>query len=198
MKYGIRSAAFLMAVYAVSGGALAHTGVDTGLHHDIGLFDGLLHPVTGIDHLAAMLAVGFWSALSARRLWLAPLAFAVMLLLGAIAGAAGLALPTVEPMIAVSLMVLGLLVALRSRLHMVWSAALVGGFAVFHGIAHGAELGHASALWAPLLGMMFSTLALHLAGLALGLAVRGQGVWWPRAAGAAVALLGGTLLLQLV
>ena len=101
-------------------------------------------------------------------------------------------------MIAVSLVVLGLLVALRTRLHAVWSVALVGGFAVFHGVAHGTELGGASAIWAPLIGMIVSTLGLHICGMVLGQALRGQSVWWPRLAGAAVALLGGTLLLQVV
>ena len=198
MKYGIRSAAFLMAAYAVSTGALAHVGVDADVHQDIGLLDGVLHPLSGIDHLAAMLAVGFWSALGTRRVWLTPLAFAAMLLLGALAGAAGFRLAAVEPMIAASLLVLGLLVALQSRLNLVWAAALVGGFAVFHGLAHGAELGNTSAVWAPLLGMMLSTLTLHLVGLALGLGLRHQSVWWPRLAGATVALWGGALLLQIV
>ena len=107
-----------------------------------------------MDHLAAMLAVGFWSALTARRVWTAPLAFAAMLLLGALLGLTGIELPAVEPLIAASLLVLGLLVALRTRL--------------------------------------------HVAGLGLGLALRRQNPWLPRMAGAAVTLLGGTLLLQMI
>uniref|UniRef100_UPI001ABCC76F HupE/UreJ family protein n=1 Tax=Variovorax paradoxus TaxID=34073 RepID=UPI001ABCC76F len=98
--------------------ASAHTGVDGGLHH--GLVAGFMHPLTGADHLAAMVAVGVWSALSARRAWpdllWAPLAFAGMLLAGALVGLAGLQLPAVEPMIAASLLVLGLLVVTRVHL----------------------------------------------------------------------------------
>jgi hypothetical protein len=96
--------------------AAAHTGADAGAHHPAGFLDGLVHPLAGPDHLAAMLAVGCWSALTARRIWLAPLAFAAMLLVGALMGLAGLNLPAVEPVIAASLLVLGLLVAARTQL----------------------------------------------------------------------------------
>ena len=179
--------------------AMAHTGHDGGLH-DVAFMDGLLHPLTGIDHLAAMLAVGLWSALtatSARRLWTAPVAFAGMLLVGALLGLAGLSLPGVEPMIAASLLVMGLLVASRARLPAALGAGIVGAFAVFHGIAHGTELAGGSHGFPPLAGMLIATAALHLAGVGLGLALRRHSVWWPRAAGAAVALLGGAFLLQL-
>ncbi len=189
---------FLIASYAVSTGASAHMGTDIGAHHEIGFMDGLLHPLSGVDHLGAMLAVGLWSALSARRLWTLPLAFAAMLLAGAVLGLAGIELPAVEPMIAASLLVLGLLVAVRARMPAVLAAALVGVFAIFHGAAHGTELAGAAHIWAPLLGLLLCTIALHLAGLGLGLALRGRGPWWPRAAGAAVGALGGALLLQLI
>jgi urease accessory protein len=161
------------------------------------LLDGLLHPLTGLDHLAAMLAVGFWSALTTRRLWTTPLAFSAMLLTGALLGLAGIELPAVEPMIAASLLVLGLLVVLRARMPAVLAAALVGLFAIFHGVAHGTELAGAEHIWAPLLGMLISTVSLHVAGLGLGLALRSHSQWWPRLAGAAVTLLGGFLLLQM-
>ena len=87
--------------------AFAHTGVDSHTHLDF--FAGFLHPVTGMDHLAAMVAVGLWSALAARRagpglLW-GPLGFAGMLLAGALLGLQGVQLPAVEPMIAASLLV---------------------------------------------------------------------------------------------
>ena len=112
MSRKLPHALFLIAACAMATSASAHIGTDFGAHAEIGLLDGLLHPFTGLDHLAAMLAVGFWSALSARRLWTAPLAFAAMLLAGALLGLAGIELPAVEPMIAASLLVLGLLVAL--------------------------------------------------------------------------------------
>lgn len=171
-------------------------GTDFGTHAEIDGLDGLLHPFTGLDHLAAMLAVGFWSALSARRLWTAPLAFAAMLLAGAVLGLAGIELPAVEPMIAASLLVLGLLVALRTRLPAALAAVLVGLFAIFHGAAHGTELAGAAHIWAPLAGMLVTTLALHATGLGLGWALR-HSAWVARLAGAGVAAFGVTLLAQL-
>ncbi len=174
--------------------AAAHTGADAGHHHH-GFSAGLLHPLTGLDHLAAMLAVGVWSALAARStrelLW-APLAFAAMLLAGALAGLAGATLPGVEPMIAASLLVIGLLVAARLRLPGPAAAVLVGAFAVFHGIAHGTELAGAAAL----AGMVLATAVLHAAGIAIGWQLRARALL-PRLAGAGVALFGATLLLRL-
>lgn len=176
--------------------ASAHTGADAGAHHPVGFLDGFLHPLTGPDHLAAMLAVGCWSALAARRIWLAPLAFAGMLLAGALAGQGGLQLPGVEPVIASSLLVLGLLVATRAALPAMAAMLLVGAFAVFHGVAHGAELAGGSA-WAPLAGMLLATTGLHLLGVAAGLLLRARSAWAPRAAGASVALLGLSLLVRM-
>ena len=198
MKSRLFTTLVLIAACALSTGASAHIGTDVGAHSAIGLLDGLLHPLTGLDHLAAMLAVGFWSALTARRLWTTPLVFAAMLLVGALLGLAGIALPAVEPMIAASLLVLGLLVALRARMPAVLAAALVGLFAVFHGVAHGTELAGAAQIWAPLAGMLITTVTLHVAGLGLGLTLRRRNPWGSRIAGAAVTLFGSFLLLQMV
>ena len=176
--------------------ASAHTGADAGLHH--GFLTGFLHPLTGPDHLAAMVAVGLWSALAARRAWpdllWAPLGFALMLLAGALGGLAGLQLPAVEPMIAVSLLALGLLVATRQRLPGLAAAALVGAFAVFHGIAHGQELAGESGAALTLAGMLAATVLLHAAGIAAGWSLRNGHRWLPRFVGAAVALFGAALL----
>jgi len=176
--------------------ASAHTGVDAGLHH--GLVSGFLHPLTGADHLAAMVAVGLWSALTARRAWpdllWAPLGFATMLLVGALAGLAGVQLPAVEPMIAASLLVLGLLVVTQRRLPPLAAGALVGIFAVFHGVAHGQELAGESGAALTVAGMLAATALLHAAGIAAGWALRHGHRWLPRIAGAAVALLGVALL----
>lgn len=180
--------------------ASAHTGVDGGLHH--GLVAGFMHPLTGADHLAAMVAVGVWSALSARRAWpdllWAPLAFAGMLLAGALVGLAGLQLPAVEPMIAASLLVLGLLVAARVHLPAGVAMAVVGLFAVFHGVAHGHELAGEQDAALTLAGMVGATVLLHAAGIALGWALRHANAWLPRIAGAAVVGLGATLLAQAI
>ena len=180
--------------------ASAHTGVDGGLHH--GLVAGFMHPLTGADHLAAMVAVGVWSALSARRAWpdllWAPLAFAGMLLAGALVGLAGLQLPAVEPMIAASLLVLGLLVVTRVHLPAGVAMAVVGLFAVFHGVAHGHELAGEQDAALTLAGMVGATVLLHAAGIALGWALRHANAWLPRIAGAAVVGLGATLLAQAI
>ena len=164
--------------------ALAHVGIDGHGHQ--GFFTGLLHPLTGLDHLAAMVAVGVWSAGTTRRFWVAPLAFALMLFAGAVLAQAGVGFPAIEPMIAASLLVVGLLLAARARLPEAAGAALVGAFALFHGAAHGQELGGLAAL----LGMVLGTALLHVAGIGLGRALMRHSPWWTRAAGAVVALMG--------
>ncbi|QBY52614.1 HupE/UreJ family protein [Cupriavidus oxalaticus] len=176
--------------------ALAHPGHDAATV-GASLWAGLAHPFTGADHLLAMAAVGVWSALVARsaadtlRL---PLVFVALMLAGAALGLAGMALPAVEPMIAVSLLVVGLLLALRAKLPAWASALLVGGFAVFHGYAHGAELpATAEALPAVLAyvgGFAVATMALHLLGIGAGMLLRRHASWLARLAGAGVALYG--------
>ena len=178
--------------------ALAHTGNDGAAHHGIAdaVAAGFTHPFSGLDHLAAMLALGVWSALTARRVWLAPLAFASALLVGALLGFARLSLPGVEPMIAASLLVLGLLVASRAALPAVLGVAVAACFALFHGLAHGQELNGPFGAWA-LAGMVSATALLHASGIALGLAMKRSPVWLPpiaSAAGAGVALFGVSLL----
>ena len=175
--------------------ALAHTGA-LGDHVHTGFMAGLLHPFTGIDHLAAMLAVGVWSALAVRPVWVAPLAFVALLGAGALGGLAGVAVPGVEPMIAASLLVTGLLIATRAQ-RPVWAAALVAGlFAFFHGAAHGMELSGVGVAQA-LAGMLIGSAALQLTGIGLGRWVFDQRRWLSAMAGGAVALLGSALLLRM-
>lgn len=198
-------AALLPSLAAAALGALpllasAHVGADGAAHHDIGFAQGLLHPFTGMDHLAAMVAVGLWSALIARSardvLW-APVGFAGMLLVGALVGLAGVQVPAVEPMIAASLLVIGLLVVTRLRLPGPVAAVVVGAFAVFHGVAHGYELSGDHGAGLAIAGMVLATALLHAGGIAIGWALRRRTVWLPRVAGAAVALFGAALLTQL-
>ncbi len=174
--------------------AMAHTGTDAGLHHGSTFMLGLMHPFTGVDHMAAMIAVGIWTMQSFKnnRVWFAPVMFAGMLLVGGMLGFAGLSLPAIEPMIAVSLLVLGLFVALRVKLPLLLSVALVGFFAIFHGIAHGSELPAAQAM-AILSGMAAGTLLLHMTGMLLSFLLE-RNNWLPRIAGFSVALLGVSLL----
>jgi len=175
--------------------AFAHPGALADHVHS-GFASGLLHPLTGLDHLAAMLAVGMWSALVLRPRWAAPLAFVALLLAGALAAQAGLAVPGIEPMIAASLLVIGLLTAARARLPVWGGALLVGAFAFFHGAAHGSELAGPGAA-AALLGMVIGTAVLHLVGMGLGEAALRRARWISAVAGAAVAALGSVLLLRL-
>ncbi|MCU4121041.1 HupE/UreJ family protein [Variovorax sp. N23] len=198
-------AALLPSLAAAALGALpllasAHVGADGAAHHDIGFAQGFLHPFTGMDHFAAMVAVGLWSALIARGardvLW-APLGFAVMLLVGALVGLAGVQVPVVEPMIAASLLAIGLLVVTRLRLPGPVAAAVVGAFAVFHGVAHGYELSGDHGAGLAIGGMVLATALLHAGGIAIGWALRRRTAWLPRVAGAAVALFGAALLTPL-
>ncbi|MGH8805036.1 MAG: HupE/UreJ family protein [Polaromonas sp.] len=193
------SALFFIAACALSASASAHTGVESHAHPSF--FSGFTHPLLGMDHLAVMVAVGVWCALAARRagpelLW-GPLGFATLLLAGAVLGLQGVAIPAVEPMIAASLLVTGLLVVSRLRVPGLVAALGVGVFAVFHGVAHGYELAGSDSAWQTLAGMLCATVLLHTAGLALGWVLRNRHVWLARAAGAAVATFGGALLLQM-
>lgn len=163
--------ASLAALTAGAAPALAHTGLPG--HEHGGLAAGLMHPVSGFDHLLAMLSVGLWSALSAKgdgwRLWSAPAAFVTAMLAGAAAGYAGLPLPLVETGIAASVVLLGLMVMTRVELPALAGAALVALFALFHGHAHGAEaVGNIGAYMA---GFALVTAALHVGGIALGRAL---------------------------
>ncbi|MGV8996656.1 MAG: HupE/UreJ family protein [Parvibaculaceae bacterium] len=171
--------------------AFAHPG-----HlHQMTLMQGFLHPLTGLDHVLAMTAVGMWAAQQGgRALWIWPLTFVTVMLGGGILGMEGFALPAIEPAIAASVFVLGLLVA-GSMAMPVWAgAALVGVFALFHGNAHGLEapVSGAGALYA--LGFVVATSLLHMAGLALGVTMmntRARGLM--RAGGLVMASIGGIL-----
>ncbi len=177
---------------AASGIAHAHT---SGLPH-MDFATGLGHPFSGPDHILAMVAVGLWAAqLGGRALWLVPLTFVLTMAAGGALGFLGIQLPMVELGIAGSVLVLGTLVALASRLPLAVSMALVGLFALFHGYAHGAEMAaESSALWYSL-GFMLATAALHLTGIGVALAAN-QGI--ParllRVGGAVIAASGVLLL----
>lgn len=188
----------LLALSLAGSAALAHSGADATAHVHAGFVDGLLHPWTGVDHLMAMLAVGLWSASTTRRWWIPPLVFVQMLLAGAVLGLAVAPVPVVEPMIASSLVVLGLLLGARTPLPTLFGAALVGLFAVFHGWAHGTALSGSAQPWQPMLGMLLSTAVLHASGVLAGLWIRSRSAAWSRVTGTLVALTGGALLLQLV
>lgn len=182
-----------LAVAALSiGSALAHPG-----HPDaFGFNDGFAHPFSGIDHLLAMLAVGLWAAQNKRSaLWVLPLAFPLMMVVGALLAFSGLQIPGIETDIAASVVVLGLLIAFAIRMPVWASAGVVSVFALFHGYAHGSELPYgASALWYGA-GFVAATALLHLLGLVIGLvASQKMAAQAVRLGGLAIAAAGGHLL----
>lgn len=183
-----------LALLAASGVALAHPG-HPGHDAASSFAAGVFHPLTGLDHVCAMIVVGLWSALTSRRVWLAPIAFVAMLAVGGLLGMShAFALPGVEPMIAVSLLVLGLMLATRATLPGWAGAAVVGAFAVFHGFAHGAELPDEASALHYMAGFLLATGMLHGAGIAAGMALRHRTAWLPRALGAGVLAYGVSLL----
>lgn len=188
-------AAILAAVYSAP--AAAHMGL--GGHG--GFAHGFMHPVGGLDHVLAMAAVGMLAAhLGGRALWLVPTAFAAMMAAGGLLGFAGAPLPFVEPGIGLSVIALGLLVALRVHIPTVLAMAIAGLFAVFHGHAHGTELPMGSAPAAFAAGFVIATALLHGAGIVLGLGLdrlaRTSRNWATRAVGGLMALSGVSLLAQ--
>lgn len=179
----------------LSGAAFAHPG---HIEHAQNMFSaGLAHPLTGLDHMLAMLAVGLWSALThqtMRQAIFTPIIFLVLLLAGAMLGMAGLQLPVVEPMIIASLFVLGLLVATRLVVPQWAGFAIVGVFALFHGAAHGTELPASGSAMAFVAGFMASTLALHMAGLLGGFQLKLHDGRISRVLGLGIAAYGASLL----
>lgn len=149
-----------------SGPVFAHPG------HEIGhtAIQGFLHPLSGIDHILTMVSVGVLAfCLGRHAIWTVPLAFVLMMAVGRTLGASGVELPGVEQGIAASVLVLGALIAAAIRLPLLYATILVGAFAVFHGMAHGLEAAAEGVVPSSyFLGFLIATLALHGAGIALG------------------------------
>jgi len=135
------------------------------------LLAGFTHPLSGLDHILVMIAVGLWAAqIGGRALWVVPAAFVGTMAFGFALAIIGVHLPFVEPAILASVVALGLLVAMAVRMETAACAAVVGIFALFHGYAHGGELGAAGAL--PFsAGFVVATALLHIAGIGLGLGI---------------------------
>jgi len=146
--------------------ALAHPGADHGTHH---FASGLLHPLTGLDHILAMAAVGMWAdQLGAAARWRVPLAFRAMMIGGGLLAALHVALPFVESAILASILILGLLLLFTLRLPLGPAIALVSIFAIFHGYVHVAEIPIGASLLKYFCGFMAATVILVSAGCALG------------------------------
>lgn len=190
MKKSILIAAALL--FTSSAPALAH--LDPAEHGS--LLAGLSHPFFGADHVLAMVAVGLWAAqIGGRALWSVPAAFVTTMMLGFALALLGAPLPFVEPAILASVVALGLIVAMAVRLDVSMAAAVVTVFAIFHGHAHGGELGNAGA-WSFAAGFLIATVLLHIAGLGLGMGLSrlaNRGIV-ARILGGVTALAGASLL----
>jgi urease accessory protein len=157
-----------------------------------GFLSGITHPLFGLDHVAAMVAVGLWGGqLKQPAMWLLPVTFPLVMAMGGVLGARGIPLPAVEIAIAVSAIVLGIMVAASVKPPLWVAAVVVGAFAIFHGHAHGTELPESATPLAYGAGFVISTGLLHASGILIGLLVA-----WPagekvvRACGGLIACVG--------
>ncbi len=153
---------------------------------------GFAHPFSGLDHVAVMVAVGLWAALKGgRALWLWPAAFVGVMLIGGALGMAHVHIPLVEPAILASVGAIGLLVALAVDLPVWLGAAIIAGFAVFHGHAHGSEVAEDLKGFEYMAGFALATAILHLTGLGTTLGLASAG-WRPlvRVGGIACVVIG--------
>ena len=143
----------------------AHTGVG----HTSGFVHGFGHPISGLDHVLAMVMVGVFAwQLGGRALWLVPLTFVCVMAVGGMLGVAGIGVPFVEIGIALSVVVLGAIVAFNVKAPIAAAMGVVGLFAMFHGHAHGAEIPDDAGGVAYAAGFMIATAILHLAGISIG------------------------------
>ncbi|AQS41220.1 MAG: Urease accessory protein [Candidatus Tokpelaia hoelldobleri] len=166
--------------------AFAHIGVT-----EHGSFiSGFSHPFGGADHILVMVAVGLWaSQLGGKAIWAVPAAFVLAMGAGFVLALNGIHVPFVEPAILASVVAIGLLAAMALRLPTGVAMAIVAAFAVFHGHAHGSELGIAGAAGYGL-GFALATVILHVIGIAIGLAPRMIGHRVTRIGGVVTALAG--------
>lgn len=187
----------LAALMLTAAPAFAHTGVGTAS----GFAAGFTHPVLGLDHVLAMVAVGILAAqMGGRSLWLVPAAFVAMMAVGGLMGVAALGLPFVEIGIVGSVIVLGAVIAAGRRLPVALAMALVGGLALFHGHAHGTEMPVTVSGLEYGIGFMAATAILHAAGIGMALVTRLAAAHAAplvlRAGGGAIAVMGMALVVS--
>jgi len=165
MKLGPRITSLSAALVLVPTAALAHAGIGRAG----GFMHGFTHPISGIDHVLAMILVGIFAyQLGGRALWLVPAAFVAAMALGGALGLGHIPVPLVEIGIALSVIVLGALVATSFRAPVLAASAIVGFFAVFHGFAHGAEMPANASAVAYAVAFLAATAVLHATGAASG------------------------------
>jgi len=164
------SFAFTLAAAALLGAPVAEAHLIG--EHGAGFEAGVLHPLSGLDHLLAMIAVGIWAAqLGGRAILAVPCAFVGCMAVGGILTVMGVSLPLVEPGILGSVLLFGLLIATTARVPTILGMAIVGLFALFHGHAHGTELPQATNPATYTLGFVMATSFLHAVGLGLAVVI---------------------------
>jgi urease accessory protein len=185
----VRRAALAGALAVVATPALAHTGLDVHAH---GFSMGLAHPLSGLDHVLALAAVGIWAGqVGGRALWLWPAVGLGAIATGGLLGSSGLVLSLIEPGIAMSVVLLGLAVAFAARVPLAVGAALCAVFMWLHGFAHGAEMPADASGIAYGTGFLVASAALIAAGLGLSqAATRPMPRLLARGGGLAMALVG--------
>lgn len=158
----------LLSIGLIIAPVAGHAHEVTDLGH--GLLTGFLHPLMGLDHVLAMVAVGIWGAqLSRPAIWVLPVTFPMVMAFGGILGLVAMPFPGVEVGIALSAVVLGALVLLQVKVALSVAMVVVGVFALCHGYAHGAEIPAATSPASFALGFVIGTGLLHSAGIAMGL-----------------------------
>ena len=173
--------------------ALAHTATGGAS----GFVSGFIHPILGLDHVVAMVAVGLWGVwLGSPAVWLLPVVFPMVMAMGGVLGILNIPLPAVEMLIAISAVVLGICVALKFKPPLWAAAVMVGLFAIFHGYAHGAELPTAQSPLTYCIGFVIATGLMHLTGIGIGLLHRTRkGEWSIRTIGAGISATGVLFLI---
>jgi urease accessory protein len=191
-----RWVATVAAIAALTTPAFAHTAPGQAQ----GFVTGFLHPLSGLDHILAMVAVGIWGAQLRRpAIWILPVAFPLVMSFGGLLGIRGVLLPGVEIGVAASAVVLGIVIALELRPPLWVAALIVSAFAIFHGHAHGTELPKAASPFTYALGFVLATGLLHVSGILIGLVdLLPAGSRLLRTAGGLIATTGLVLLAALV
>jgi urease accessory protein len=185
----------IVAFFLAPTAALAHVGVGS----TSGFMHGFMHPLSGLDHQLAMILVGIFAyQLGGRALWLVPLSFVGVMAIGGFLGVMGIPIPFVEVGIAMSVIVLGAIVAFGVKVPVAVAMGAVGFFAIFHGHAHGSEMPLDASGFEYGIGFMLATALLHALGIGIGFLIGlssktlGQNVY--RVAGGLASVAGVALL----
>lgn len=199
MKSALKTGLLALAAAALPAVAYAHTGVG----QTSGFMHGFSHPISGLDHILAMVMVGVFAfQLGGRAVWLVPATFVLVMAIGGGLGIAGVNVPFVEVGIALSVIVLGAVVALNVKAPTAVAMGIVGLFAIFHGHAHGAEMPENAGGAAYAVGFMIATALLHVAGLGLGFLIarvgERHGPFAVRTAGGLAAVAGVGILTGMI